>query len=125
MRECVEHMETEETEERKLNSSDARTVPRHPWRPRNAGKAVESTLPPGLVGLGGASEALGVGKAAHTISLRVLDARGVALHPDAELFAKVEELFVGEPQLLGQLVYSWVLGQRGSLTLSIPLPLLD
>ena len=52
--------------------------------------------------------------AAHPVGLRLLDARGVALHPDAELLAKVEELFVGEPQLLCQLVYSWVLGQRGS-----------
>jgi hypothetical protein len=63
-----------------------------------------------------------VGLAPHSIGLRLLDARGVALHPDAELFAKIEELFVGEPQLFGQLVYSWVLGQRGSLTLSILRP---
>ena len=79
----------------------------------------------GLLGLHLAPNAQLIGFAAYTVGLGLLHARGVALHPDAELFAKVEELFVGEPQLLGQLVYSWVLGQRGSLTCPAVVPPFD
>jgi hypothetical protein len=47
--------------------------------------------------LGGASEALGVGEAAHTVGLRVLDARGVALHSDPQAFAEIQGFLVGKP----------------------------
>jgi hypothetical protein len=60
-----------------------------------------------------------IGLAPHAVGLRLLDAGGVALHPDAELVTEVKELLVGEPQFLRQFVDSWVLGQRGVLVLSI------
>jgi hypothetical protein len=38
-----------------------------------------------------------VSLAASAVGLRVLDARRVALHPDAEVEAQIERLLVGEP----------------------------
>jgi len=51
-----------------------------------------------------ASQPLGVGLAADAIGLRVLDRGGVALHPDTQGYAEVQRLFVGEPELTGELV---------------------
>src|SRR5262245_41435329 len=42
----------------------------------------------------------------------------MALDPNAKLLGEIEQLLVGQPELLGQLVDSRVLGQRGSLDLS-------
>jgi hypothetical protein len=46
----------------------------------------------------------GVGQPPHAVGLSVLDAGGVALHADAQTFAEVERLLVGEPELPCQLV---------------------
>jgi hypothetical protein len=56
------------------------------------------------VGLGGASETLGVGETAHAVGLRILDARGVALDADPQAFAEIEGFLVGKPELSRQLV---------------------
>jgi hypothetical protein len=46
-----------------------------------------------------------VGLAADTVGLGILDARGMALHADAQCGTQVEGLFVGEAELLGELVH--------------------
>ena len=53
----------------------------------------------GLLGLDLSPQALAVGLAADPVGLGILDARRVALHADPELFAEVERLLVGEPEL--------------------------
>src|SRR5690606_621633 len=58
----------------------------------------------GLFGLLGADQPVALGAAADAVSLRLLDARGVAAHADAELLAQLERLLVREPQLSGELV---------------------
>jgi hypothetical protein len=59
-----------------------------------------------LLGLDVALETLLLGLATHTVGLSFLDARGVALHADAERDAQVERLLVGEAELLGELMDS-------------------
>src|SRR5581483_11081663 len=56
------------------------------------------------LGLGRATKALGVGETAHAVSLRILDARGVALHTDPQTLAEIKGFLVGKPELSRQLV---------------------
>lgn len=49
-------------------------------------------------------EAVAFSATANPICLRLLDARGVALHSDAECYREVEGLFVGEAELFGELM---------------------
>ncbi len=51
------------------------------------------------LGLDGAAQTLLIGLTADAIGLLLLDARGVALDPDAQLQAEVERFFVGEAEL--------------------------
>jgi len=57
-------------------------------------------------------EALTLGLAADAVALRLLDARGMRLDPDAEVGAEVEGLLVGEPELFRKLVDSDLACQR-------------
>jgi hypothetical protein len=41
------------------------------------------------------AETLGISEAAHTIGLRVLDARGVAFYSDPQAFAEIKGFLVG------------------------------
>ncbi len=65
-----------------------------------------------LFGLNGAAQALTVSLPAGAVSLRVLDGRGVALdaHPQGQ--AQVERLFVGQSELVSELVDADLLRQR-------------
>ena len=65
-----------------------------------------------LLGLHGAAEALTVGLAAGAVGLRVLDGRRVALDAHPEGQAEVERLFVGQAELVGELVDPDLLRQR-------------
>jgi hypothetical protein len=56
-------------------------------------------------GLRRPAEALGISEAAHTIGLRVLDTRGVALDSDPQAFAEIKGFLVGQPELSCQLVH--------------------
>ena len=58
----------------------------------------------GLLGLLVADEAFPLGLAANAVGLRVLDARRVGLHADAEAPAEVERLLVGQSELLRELM---------------------
>jgi hypothetical protein len=51
-----------------------------------------------------AHEAVALSATANAVGLRLLDARGVRLDPDAQCQAQVEAFLVGEPKLLGELV---------------------
>jgi hypothetical protein len=51
-----------------------------------------------------AAQAFLVSLTTDAVCLLLLDARGVALHPDAELDAQIESFFVGEAELASQLV---------------------
>src|SRR5439155_24809013 len=57
-----------------------------------------------LLGRRLALEPLAFGLATDAVGLGILDARGVALHPDPERGTKIERLLVGEPELACQLV---------------------
>jgi len=59
-----------------------------------------------------AAQAFGVGLAPHTVRLRVLDGRRVALHPDPEGQGEVQGLFVRQAQLSSQLVDADFFWQR-------------
>jgi len=65
-----------------------------------------------LFGLLVSNEALALGLAPHAVALRLLDARGMRLDPDAELGAEVEGLLVGEPERFRELVDSDLACQR-------------
>jgi hypothetical protein len=45
--------------------------------------------------LGRATQALGVRETAHAVGLRILDARGVALHADPQALAEIKGFLVG------------------------------
>src|SRR5205085_3186446 len=49
-------------------------------------------------------ETLRVGETAHAVGLRILDARGVALHADPQAVAQIKGFLVGQPELTRQLV---------------------
>jgi hypothetical protein len=53
-----------------------------------------------------AHEAVALGATADAVGLRLLDARGVRLDPDAQCQAEIEAFLVGEPELLGELMDS-------------------
>jgi hypothetical protein len=52
-----------------------------------------------LLGLGVAAQTLAIRLPADAVGLGVLDARGMALDPDAQVQAEVERFFVGEAEL--------------------------
>ena len=50
------------------------------------------------------NQALTLGLATQTIGLRLNDAGGVTLHPDAESIAKIEDLLIGHPHFSCELI---------------------
>jgi hypothetical protein len=52
----------------------------------------------------GPREAVALGSAPDAVGLRLLDARGVRLHPDAQVQGQIEGFLVRHPELLGELV---------------------
>ena len=57
-----------------------------------------------LVRLLGTDQAVALGATADAVGLRLLDARGVRLHPDAQIFGEIEGFFVRHPELFRELV---------------------
>jgi hypothetical protein len=53
-----------------------------------------------------AHQPVALGATTDAVGLRLLDARGVRLHPDAQCEAEIEAFLVREPELLGELVDS-------------------
>jgi hypothetical protein len=51
------------------------------------------------------AEPLRVGQTSNAVGLRVLDARGVALHADTKTLAQIERLLVGQAELPCELVH--------------------
>jgi hypothetical protein len=74
---------------------------------RGAGLAAGGTALRGLRlgGLLGANQAVALGTPADAVGLRLLDARGVRLDPDAQVLGQIEGFLVRQAELLGELVY--------------------